>query len=1154
MNRKKIALVLILLSGCLQMLSAQNLPRTILWRISGNGLQKPSYLFGTMHLTDERIFNIGDSVYNAIEKTDGFAIEIDPEQFTPFVIDATKKSAMEAIRLKDMMQKNEFKKYGKMLAKKLGKPEEEITTADVLHEKNKWIKESYSTGKMQTFLDVYLLDIARRLGKWTGGVEDLEDQENAFDLIDESDIQQLALNDDKEETATNKTASVLIKTYIDNDLNAIDSISNSGDSAYTDALLIKRNKKMAMRMDSLSKERSMVFAVGAAHLPGEEGLIALLKEKGFAVDPVFSSRKIKPADYKVAEVDQPWYDISDEAGAYTVQMPGKAGNLNMYAVMNMKMYFDVFKSILYMTTAFQTPYSTTMADSVFNNLTPYYFHTNSFSDGKPVTVNGVPGREFISMKENYSHGYLLFKDGMMYMAIAVSIKKDTSAAASINRFLHSFTIHQLGYNTKDYDYTNDLKAYQISVPAAPKSANEMLDKNGEKGIVSDLNISSDPATGAYYFFGTNEAARGYFITNDSVTLHNIRESQKQRLESILKDTLYTENGCRILEVGGMMKTMPLRTDARYIFRGNRWYSLLAMYNPQKGKEQAERFLNSFKVLDYANKEWETTISGDSVFTTWSPAAFEYNVRPDGLDTTFLYETYDSTRADDFEVIVQKFNNYYWQESDSAFWKDVIDKYKAAQKDDSILYVTPVNNGNAHGFEIALQEHGAHNIKRVRKLLNGKKIYSLITVQDATEIFNDNNNDFFNTFRFNITLPNNDIFVSKARSLLTDIASPDSAVKAAATQFLNDAPFTKSDLPLLHEAVLKTYIEKNDEDNYDVAKQDIKRIIIGLEDSSSHSFAKAHYNAADDDTKSVLLDIMVSVKTRERFDDIKEILLNNPPRVTPSYYFSSQLLDSLQLTAGIFQALQPLMKDTAMAPVVVRLAGRLSDSSLLDAMFLENYRMDILNLAKQLYQATKNDEDYYDVAGYALLKLLGKMNDNEGNAALQQYSRLTGNFLQFNAVTALLENKQPVDARVIKTLAADKSQRIDLYSALKTYKKESLFPAQYLSQKSFAESLVYVASSDDEYPDTMVYLSSKVLKFQGKQARFYFYKVNFGEEDEAASYLACAGPFNVNVKDVNLENVEADVYFDKEYDDEIKDELTDALIAQMEDWYKPATTN
>src|SRR4051794_28165132 len=176
-------------------LFAQQLPSTLLWKISGKGLQKPSYLYGTMHLTDERIFNIGDSMYTAIEKAEGFAIEVNPDDFTPFIIDEAKKSILAKQRLKDIMSEKDFKKYGKTLAKKFNKDEDDITTADVLEEKNKWIGESYHTGKMQTFLDAYLFDVARRQGKWTGGVEDLQDQENLVDYaVDESDIEELAIN------------------------------------------------------------------------------------------------------------------------------------------------------------------------------------------------------------------------------------------------------------------------------------------------------------------------------------------------------------------------------------------------------------------------------------------------------------------------------------------------------------------------------------------------------------------------------------------------------------------------------------------------------------------------------------------------------------------------------------------------------------------------------------------------------------------------------------------------------------------------------------------------------------------------------------------------------------------------------------------------
>jgi uncharacterized protein YbaP (TraB family) len=61
--------------------SQQTWPKTLLWRISGNGLSKPSYLYGTMHLQDKRLFNFGDSLYQSMEAVDGFAVEVDFKEY-----------------------------------------------------------------------------------------------------------------------------------------------------------------------------------------------------------------------------------------------------------------------------------------------------------------------------------------------------------------------------------------------------------------------------------------------------------------------------------------------------------------------------------------------------------------------------------------------------------------------------------------------------------------------------------------------------------------------------------------------------------------------------------------------------------------------------------------------------------------------------------------------------------------------------------------------------------------------------------------------------------------------------------------------------------------------------------------------------------------
>src|SRR6195952_5685290 len=51
----------------------------LLWEITGNGLTKPSYLFGTMHVSSKLVFHLSDSFYNAIKNTDAVALELNPD-------------------------------------------------------------------------------------------------------------------------------------------------------------------------------------------------------------------------------------------------------------------------------------------------------------------------------------------------------------------------------------------------------------------------------------------------------------------------------------------------------------------------------------------------------------------------------------------------------------------------------------------------------------------------------------------------------------------------------------------------------------------------------------------------------------------------------------------------------------------------------------------------------------------------------------------------------------------------------------------------------------------------------------------------------------------------------------------------------------------
>ncbi len=75
--------LLSLLLFCTVSVSAQKKPAakypSLLWEITGNGLTKPSYLFGTMHVSSKMVFHLSDSFYLALKSVDVVALELNPD-------------------------------------------------------------------------------------------------------------------------------------------------------------------------------------------------------------------------------------------------------------------------------------------------------------------------------------------------------------------------------------------------------------------------------------------------------------------------------------------------------------------------------------------------------------------------------------------------------------------------------------------------------------------------------------------------------------------------------------------------------------------------------------------------------------------------------------------------------------------------------------------------------------------------------------------------------------------------------------------------------------------------------------------------------------------------------------------------------------------
>ena len=120
----------------------------------------------------------------------------------------------------------------------------------------------------------------------------------------------------------------------------------------------------------------------------------------------------------------------------------------------------------------------------------------------------------------------------------------------------------------------------------------------------------------------------------------------------------------------------------------------------------------------------------------------------------------------------------------------------------MVYEKKVKNGEVPGKEWLLQDGSVYS--RIRMLPNGNIIYKIFVVGGKELLESDNANKFFESFRLHAAAATPVYLESKAKLLLHDLQSEDSATRVEAFSALYTAPFSKEELPLLHDALLKSY--------------------------------------------------------------------------------------------------------------------------------------------------------------------------------------------------------------------------------------------------------------------------------------------------------------------------------------------------------------
>ena len=287
---KKIFLsILLLMINFPSFAQSETNENSLLWKISGKNFKSPSYLFGTIHIICQDNYLWTDVMNDAFTKTQALYLEL------PMADKGFQQKMMEHIMLKDGKQLKDFftaKQYQKLdlffkdsmkmpLAMFSKMKPFGIMSFAIL----KYID---CNGKMPISYEEKLMGQAIERNLKVSGLETIEDQMKIFDDLPKDSIAKMVMASVTDTQKNKNIFQTMMNAYLAQDLDVLynEIVRSPEYEAHLTALLYERNLKWIPLIMTAAKEKPTFFAVGAGHLPGEKGVLALLRKQGYKVEPV----------------------------------------------------------------------------------------------------------------------------------------------------------------------------------------------------------------------------------------------------------------------------------------------------------------------------------------------------------------------------------------------------------------------------------------------------------------------------------------------------------------------------------------------------------------------------------------------------------------------------------------------------------------------------------------------------------------------------------------------------------------------------------------------------------------------------------------------------------------------------------------------------
>ena len=265
-----------------------HLKNSLLWKITGNEITEPSYLYGTMHLLCDKSITEKTKVQNAVDATKKLYLEVD--MFNPNEAMSIMKLMAGETKIKDLEDTDKKALLLELADKHLGMNGAMIENTTIFMVFSMMAYKSIDDCALPSSVEETLESKFKNDRSKIAGLETMAQQ---MQFIKDSEVANLdnTILGLQEFDEMKDMIDDLSEYYMSENITELYAMMTEPSDLYTqeyldkmmEILLVKRNKNWVQQIPEIASKQPTFFGVGAGHLPGKNGVINLLRQKGYTV-------------------------------------------------------------------------------------------------------------------------------------------------------------------------------------------------------------------------------------------------------------------------------------------------------------------------------------------------------------------------------------------------------------------------------------------------------------------------------------------------------------------------------------------------------------------------------------------------------------------------------------------------------------------------------------------------------------------------------------------------------------------------------------------------------------------------------------------------------------------------------------------------------